>query len=128
MISLFHDATKPRNACGIEPHAAEFSWRLDAPPIAALDGVEQARSAHALNRIARAAAATGHAQDRDSAIRGKVFVALNERRHLGAQLRDLDAQHIDVIAQSGEPILDGRGLQSGGFCKAKLVLASAQCF
>jgi hypothetical protein len=102
MISLIHGATKPQNACGIEPHAAESSWRLDAPPIAALDGVEQARFAHPLDRITRTATAMRHAQNRDPTIGREILVALNERRHLGAQMRHLDAQHIDLVAHSGE--------------------------
>jgi hypothetical protein len=61
MINLVHDATKPQNACGIEPHAAESSRWLDTPPIAALDGVEQARFAQALDRITRTTTAMSHA-------------------------------------------------------------------
>jgi hypothetical protein len=105
MISLVHHATKPQNACGIEPHAAESSWRLDAPPIAALDGVEQARFAQALDRITRTATAMRHAQNRDPTIGREILVALSERRHLGAQPFDLDAQRVNFAAQSGEPIL-----------------------
>jgi len=60
-----------------------------------------------------------HAQNRDPTIGREILVALSERRHLGAQMRDLDAQYIDLVAHSGElrgePILDERELQSGSF-------------
>jgi hypothetical protein len=44
---------------------------------------------------------------------GRILVALSERRHLGAQPFDLNAQRVNLIAQSGELIFGRRELPQG---------------